>query len=82
MKNYPNPFNASTTIYFSLDKRSTVELVIFNNLGEEIQRKTLENINAGEHYIRFQGDNLKSGIYYYRLSSNNYTQTNKMLLIK
>ena len=81
--NYPNPFNPTTTIRFDIPERTDVELVVYDILGRRV--KTLVNNevkNPGRYDITFNGGGLASGIYIYRLTTNNYTQSRKMMLVK
>jgi len=86
LKNYPNPFNPSTTIFFQLTKPAHVVLKIFDVQGKLV--KTINNnfVSAGEHrYIwdaRNEADQrISSGIYFYRLQTDNMLLSGKMLLI-
>ncbi|MGB5848565.1 MAG: T9SS type A sorting domain-containing protein, partial [Ignavibacteriaceae bacterium] len=81
-QNYPNPFNPSTTIRFNLPDNEFVSLKIFNTLGEEVQTLFEGNLNAGTHTYNFNADGLPSGLYIYRLSTNAYSKTKKMMLMK
>ena len=85
--NYPNPFNPSTTIGYSLSKRSPVKLSVFNNLGQQV--KTLINSvqAAGEYEAVWDGLNelggeMSSGIYLYRLETPEFSEARKMLLLR
>jgi len=83
VSNYPNPFNAQTTISYRLPEASQVNLVIFDNLGRKI--KTLVDnrfYSAGEHQITWDASENSSGIYFYRLEVDGRSGTHKMLLIK
>lgn len=81
-QNYPNPFNPSTTIRYSVQKRSLVTLSIYNVLGQSV--KTLVNdVKApGVYEASFDGASLPSGTYFYRLTAGDYSQTKKMVLLK
>lgn len=82
-QNYPNPFNPSTVISYQLPINSRVTLKVYDLLGREVI--TLLNANrqtAGQHQVTFDASQLASGMYIYRLSSNNFTATRKMMLIK
>lgn len=80
-QNYPNPFNPVTNIEFSLQKKSPVTLSIFNSKGELV--KTLyDSKNKGFHSITFDASNLNSGIYFYKLTTENNSETRKMLFLK
>lgn len=80
--NYPNPFNPSTMIEFSLKVANEVELVVYNMLGEIVARPVTGYLQAGRHTVRFDASNLPSGIYLYRLTSGNNVVTKKMVLQK
>ena len=81
-QNFPNPFNSSTTIEFSLPKSCAVKLELFDLLGRRISTLVNTPQNAGVHHVRFDGKNFASGEYFYRLSTTNFTQTRKMILLK
>ena len=81
-QNYPNPFNPTTTIQFSVQKRSLVVLKVYNILGQEVKTLVQGEMSPGSHEIMFDGSSLPSGTYIYRLSAGNYTETKKMMLLK
>lgn len=81
-QNYPNPFNPSTTIVFSIPENEFVTLKIYNVLGEEIRTLVSGCRNASNYKITFNASNLSSGMYYYKITTNNFTETKKMILIK
>lgn len=81
-KNYPNPFNPTTTISFSLPRAGTVKLKVFNILGREVATLVDKWMMAGRHAVQFDANELSSGVYFYRLSTGNFQETKKMLLIK
>jgi hypothetical protein len=80
--NYPNPFNPSTTISFSLPVSDNATLKVFNALGEEIITLVESFLEAGIHTYIFNAEYLTSGIYVYKLSTAEATQTRKMLYLK
>jgi hypothetical protein len=80
--NYPNPFNPSTTIDFTLPKSEFVELRVFNILGKEVATLVSKKLNQGSHTYTFDGKNLASGIYYYQLMVGDYREVKKMILLK
>jgi hypothetical protein len=69
--NYPNPFNPTTIIKFSLPVSGTVSFRVVNALGEEVYLKQIENLNAGRNEINFSGTGFSSGVYFYQISLNN-----------
>ena len=79
---YPNPFNPSTKIEFSLSSASEVSLEIFDINGNSVGNLVNNYMNAGTHHIVYDGSNVSSGIYYYTLKALNKVQTKKMTLIK
>ena len=81
-QNFPNPFNPSTTIQFSIPHESHVTLKIYNLLGQEVQTLVNDNRTAGTYEVQFDGSKLPSGVYYYRLSGGDYVATKSMLVIK
>ncbi|HSP87612.1 MAG TPA: alpha-amylase family glycosyl hydrolase [Ignavibacteriaceae bacterium] len=81
-QNYPNPFNPTTTIQFSIPKNSFVTLKVYDLLGKEVANIVDENMNAGVYEREFKADNLSSGIYFYSLSTDEFTQTKKLVLMK
>ncbi|MFZ1291458.1 MAG: T9SS type A sorting domain-containing protein [Melioribacteraceae bacterium] len=82
LNNYPNPFNPSTIISYSLPKRSFVLLRVYDFLGREIATITSEVQSSGFHSTILDGSNLASGVYYYQLVVGNVTLTKKCMLIK
>ncbi len=86
-QNFPNPFNPSTSISFSLASDANVSLKIFSVLGEEVAVLANNAMNAGVHTVNFDASNLNSGVYLYRIEANgvdgnNFTQVRKMMLTK
>ena len=82
-QNFPNPFNPSTTIRFSIPERQKVTLKIMNLLGEEVTRAIDgEWMEPGKYEYVFQAENIPSGTYIYRLEAGNFVKTRKMVLTK
>jgi uncharacterized protein (TIGR03790 family) len=80
--NYPNPFNPTTEIKFTLQNKGKVTLKVYNSVGQEVDELINGEINEGTHSIKFDGSNLASGIYYSVMQSDNKILTQKMILIK
>jgi len=80
--NYPNPFNPSTRITFGILKNQKVRLSVLDILGREISVLVNENLKPGTYEASFRADNLSSGIYFYRLTTDTYSETKRMMLIK
>ncbi len=79
---YPNPFNPSTTIEYSLPEEANVSLVIFNVLGQDLSTLVSGYEGAGRKTVKFDGSNLPSGVYFYRIVADGFVQTRKMLLVR
>lgn len=82
LQNFPNPFNPTTTIYYGLPQESSVELIIFDILGNEVLKISEEQKPAGYHKFDFDASRLNSGVYFYRINAGNYVKTMKMVLMK
>jgi len=84
---YPNPFNPSTTISFSITENSLVSVEIYNIRGQKVKTLLNESLPTGKHTIQWNGfDESKrqasSGIYFYRIKTENHRITGKMILMK
>jgi hypothetical protein len=83
LKNYPNPFNSSTKISYSLPNRELVTLKIYDVLGSKILTLVKEYQTAGPHSPDFIPTGLSSGLYFYTLKlGSSYVETKKMLLLE
>jgi len=80
--NYPNPFNPTTKISYSLATASFVSLEVFDVLGRKVGCLVNEYKNAGNYMVEFDGSNLSSGIYFYKFKAGNTLDIKKMILIK
>ncbi len=86
--NYPNPFNPSTTISYSLPEDCTVKIDIYNVMGELVTTLTDGLKNSGSHSEIFNAGYLSSGVYIYRITAKSvegskvYSQSSKMILLK
>lgn len=81
-QNYPNPFNPVTTIRYEIPIRSNVNISVFNILGELVSVLVNEIQESKTYEIKFDASLLPSGVYIYRINSENYTRSQKMVLIK
>ena len=80
--NYPNPFNPTTNIEFSIPTQTYVRLSIFNALGQKVATLVDEIRPAGNYATTFNAFDIPSGTYFYRLETGTYTATKKMLVLK
>ena len=81
-QNYPNPFNPVTTISFSLPVAGFAKLEVYNIMGQKVAVLVDGQLEAGVHSAIFDGRNTASGVYFYRLSTSEFTDTQKMVLLK
>lgn len=81
-QNFPNPFNPSTQIKFSVPQTSDVKVLITDLLGREVATLVNDNLAAGNYSVDFNASNLSSGIYFYTLIADNFKQSKKMILMK
>jgi len=86
-QNYPNPFNPSTEIAFSLEQASTINLTIFNVLGQKVKVLADGSKQAGTHSLSWNGTDemgalVSTGLYFYTLTDGNNSVTMKMALMK
>jgi hypothetical protein len=95
-QNYPNPFNPYTTISFSIPtspfnpspyqgegiRERLTSLIVYDILGSKIATLLNEEMNPGYYEVKFNGTNLSSGTYFYKLSTQDYSETKSMVLLK
>jgi hypothetical protein len=80
--NYPNPFNPSTIIRYSLPSNAFVNISIYNMLGQKVVTLVNQNMEQGVHEVSFNASSLATGAYIYRIEAGSYSATKKMLLLK
>ncbi|MBM2841397.1 MAG: hypothetical protein HW412_1925 [Bacteroidetes bacterium] len=81
-QNFPNPFNPTTTISFTIAHSSLAVLKVLDVLGREVASLVNETKAAGSHTVNWDASNLASGVYFFRLSAGSYTATRKLLLLR
>ena len=81
-QNYPNPFNPVTKIRFDIAKPTNVKMEVYNNLGQLVKTLFNEHKNAGYYETDFNASDLPSGVYFYRLTTETFTDTKKMIVVK
>jgi hypothetical protein len=82
LANYPNPFNAKTTIGFTLPENTHVNLTIYDISGKQIATLINENKITGKHTVEFVPDEKMNGIYFCKLSTKKGVSVKKLTLIK
>ncbi len=86
-QNYPNPFNPTTTIEFEVPRRASVNLIIYNTLGQHVRTLVNESLPAGNYSRTWDGKSdagkpVSSGVYFYQVSGDAFSQSKKMILLK
>jgi beta-xylosidase len=81
-QNFPNPFNPSTNIQFSIPKSGSVTLEIYNLLGQRVAMLVNKKLNMGTYTVDWNAVGLASGVYLYRLQAGNYSKTKKLVLLR
>ena len=86
-QNFPNPFNPSTTIRFTMPASESVSLEIYNTAGQLVNTLVRGTLPAGNHSMTWHardlsGNRVGSGIYLYKLTAGQFVEVRKMLLIK
>ncbi|MFH0991830.1 MAG: carboxypeptidase regulatory-like domain-containing protein [bacterium] len=81
-QNFPNPFNPSTTIRYSIPTDSKVTLEVFSLLGKNVATLVERMLKAGEYQIQFNAASLPSGTYFYSLTAGEFRLTRKLMLIR
>jgi len=81
-QNFPNPFNATTTIEFQVPKTDRVALTIYNALGQQIAVLLQQELPTGRYQVKWEASQAESGIYYYRFQVGSFIETRKLVLIR
>jgi len=81
-QNFPNPFNPSTRIRFTLNRAGQTQLKVYNALGQLVATLLNDRLPSGNYEITFDGKSIASGIYFYQLKVNGLRQTRKMVLLR
>tara|TARA_Y100001970_G_C14122585_1_gene797142 strand:- start:267 stop:1070 length:804 start_codon:yes stop_codon:yes gene_type:complete len=86
-KNYPNPFNPTTTIGYDVAVAGDVSIVIYDMMGREVKNLVSDYANPGSYSVVWnaknnQGLEVSAGMYVYKMIAGDFVQVNKMLLVK
>jgi hypothetical protein len=79
---YPNPFNPVTNIIYGLPEHVNVQIIVYDLSGKQIETLINEFQTPGYHSVNWNADNLPSGVYLIRMDSGDFTQTQKVVLVK
>ena len=82
MNNYPNPFNAETTISYNLSVKGEVKITVYNIYGQLVETLFDGYENSGHHQVKWEAGDLASGIYVCKLETESVNLSRKMLLLK
>jgi subtilisin family serine protease len=81
-QNFPNPFNPTTSISYSVPKESMISLKVYDILGREVAVLVNEKKQEGNYNVSFNANKLASGTYIYRFTAGDFVQVKKMVLLK
>ncbi|MBI4810641.1 MAG: T9SS type A sorting domain-containing protein [Ignavibacteriales bacterium] len=81
-QNFPNPFNPSTVIIYSIANETNVRLSIYDILGREVSVLMNQRQAPGRYKVFWDASGFSSGIFFYRLQTENYSAMNKMVMMK
>ena len=79
---YPNPFNPSTTVSYSIEKDINVNISIYNMSGQKVSELVNANQTVGNYSLTWDASNQPSGLYFVRLSAGNQISSQKIMLVK
>ena len=81
-KAYPNPFNPTTTVGFSLSNAAYVDVTVYDITGRVIENLVGEYKSEGSHKVVWNASNMASGVYFVQLNVDGFVDTQKLMLIK
>jgi len=82
LQNFPNPFNPATVLSYQLPAAAFVNLKVYDVAGREIRTLVSGFQEGGMHRVSFDGSQLTSGTYFYRIYTDEFSEVNKMLVLK
>ena len=81
-QNFPNPFNPATKISYALPEPTNVRIVVYDQLGRQVQTLVDSYQDAGFYDVNFDGSRVSSGMYFYEIRAGQFSTVKKMLLMK
>ncbi len=81
-QNYPNPFNPTTKFKIDIAKSSFTKVIVYDVLGREVATLVNQQLQPGTYEVNWDASNYPSGVYFYRLTTQSYSATQKMILLK
>ncbi|MBI4535150.1 MAG: T9SS type A sorting domain-containing protein, partial [Ignavibacteriae bacterium] len=79
---YPNPFNPTTRIRFTIPSSGFTTLKVYDVLGNEVATLVNQEMNSGSHETRWNATGMASGVYFYRLATSGVVETKRMVVIR
>ncbi len=81
-QNFPNPFNSSTTIPFSVARAGRISLKLYDVTGRQLYSLVAGEKQPGEYKVIMQAGDLSSGVYFVRMTANRFSAVRKLAVIK
>ncbi|MFI5145094.1 MAG: T9SS type A sorting domain-containing protein [Ignavibacteria bacterium] len=81
-QNYPNPFNPSTIIKYQIVRKGLVNLTVYDAIGRQVETLVSLSQNPGTYEVQWNAAAYPSGVYFYKLSTDGYSETKKLVLLK
>ncbi len=81
-QNFPNPFNPTTTVSFSLPRPNHVTLKVYNSVGEQVAVLADGQFSAGQHTVALDASGFAAGLYFYRIEADSFMDVRKMMVVK
>ena len=87
VQNYPNPFNSSTSIHYSCQQPTQVDINIYNECGQKIRSLVSQHVQSGQYSVQWDGQNdagglVPSGLYLCRMIAGEYAKVIKMVMLQ
>lgn len=79
---YPNPFNPTTTIQFTIENPGHVSIKVYNLLGQEVETLLNRQLRQGKHQVEFASNGLPSGVYLYEIRTEGDVYSSRIVLTK
>lgn len=80
--NHPNPFNAATTLRFSVPREERVHIVVHDLLGREVRTLLRQSVEPGRHQLRWNGGEIHSGVYFVTMRVGEFVRTRKVTVLR
>jgi hypothetical protein len=81
-QNFPNPFNPSTTVQYTVPTKGMVTLMVYDALGKVVATLVSEVHSPGTYAVEWNASGVPSGVYFYQIQTDQYTDTKRMVLVK